>query len=71
MSFLKNLFDERFILHRLKATRFATVVTALAMGAYLNYEIFVNNIIHWDVLVFLGIMAIAKILAAVYYRFTN
>lgn len=71
MSLLKNLFDERFILHRLKATRFATVVTAVAMGAYINYEMFVNDTIHWDILYFLVIMAVAKILAAVYYRFTN
>jgi len=71
MWFFKNLFDERFILHRLKATRFATIVTAIAMAVYINYDIFVSKTIHWDLLCFLGILVVSKLGATVYYRLTN
>ncbi len=71
MSFLKQLFDERFILHRLKATRFATIVMVLAMAAYFYYELLVTRVTRYDLLVFLVILAVGKIGATVYYRLTN
>ena len=71
MSFLKNLFDERFIMHRLKATRFAAVVTALAMALYTYYEMFKHDVIRVDMIVLLGILAASKLGATIYYRMTN
>ena len=71
MSFLKNLFDERFIMHRLKATRFAAVVTALAMALYTYYDMFAHDVIRVDMIVLLGILAVSKLAATVYYRMTN
>ncbi|MCK5879173.1 MAG: hypothetical protein KAH24_05315, partial [Holophagae bacterium] len=64
-------FDERFIMHRLKSTRFATVVTAVVMGGYAEYEIFVHHIIRWDIVVFLGILVFSKLGAMIYYRLSN
>lgn len=71
MLFPKNLFDERFILHRLKATRFATVITVLAMAVYINIEIIIHHVIRYDLIVFLGILLVSKVAAAVYYRITD
>ncbi len=71
MKFFSSLFDERFIMHRLKSTRFATVVTAVAMGAYAEYEIFVHHVIRWEIVIFLGILVVAKVGAMIYYRLFN
>ena len=71
VGFMKAMFDERFILHRLKSTRFATLVTAVAMGGYVEIEIFLHHIIHWDLVIFLGILAASKVAAMIYYRLTN
>lgn len=71
MSLFSNLFDERFVLHRLKATRFAAVVTAVAMAAYYYYELIKTDTIRYDLLVLLGIMVVAKLGATIYYRLTN
>ncbi len=71
MGMFSNLFDERFVLHRLKATRFAAVVTAIAMGGYYYYELIQADIIRYDLLALLGIMVVAKVGATIYYRLTN
>jgi hypothetical protein len=69
--FFESLFDERFAVHRLKATCFAAVVTALAMAGYFAYEFYVFGVLKMDILVLLGVLAIAKIAAMTYYRFTG
>ncbi len=71
MNFFRQLFDERFILHRLKATRFAAIVMALAMVGYFYYQLFVEHVTRYDLLIFLVILAVSKIGATVYYRLTN
>lgn len=71
MGIFANLFDERFVMHRLKATRFAAVVTAIAMAGYYYYVLVQTNTIRYDLLALLGVMAIAKVAATIYYRLTN
>ncbi len=60
--------DERFIMHRLKSTRFALVGVAVMMGIYFEYEYIVRKQLHWDILIFLIAMAILKFGAMLYYR---
>jgi hypothetical protein len=69
--FFESFFDERFEVHRLKATRFAAVTTVVAMGAYVAYEAFTRDVIRLDLMGFLGILAVAKVLGMVYYRYTD
>lgn len=63
--------DERFIKHRLYSTRFATIVAAIMMGFWFNYEYFANETLRWDLFVILMVTAISKIGAMIYYRITN
>lgn len=69
--FLESMFDERFVIHRLKATRFAAVVTALAMAVYLVYESYFKGVLRTDILILLVILAAAKVAAMTYYRVTE
>ncbi len=70
--FLKKWkFDERFLMHRLYSTRLAMVVTAVLMVIWFEYELFVNGVYHWDIFVFLIVLAITKIAAMIYYRLTD
>jgi hypothetical protein len=71
MFFKKWLFDERFVMHRLYSTRLATVVTAVLMGIWFEYELFVNEVYHWDIFAFLVILAVTKVGAMIYYRLTD
>lgn len=63
--------DERFIMHRFKATRLATVVGMVLMFVYFNYEVVANKTIRWDLLIILVAMAVTKVGAMLYYRRTN
>lgn len=72
MMFWKNTeIDERFYLHRLYATRFAAVVTAVFVATWLFYDLLINDTIREDFLIILLVMALAKILAMLYYRFRH
>ena len=63
--------DERFLIHRLKASRFALAIGLIAMFAWFQYELMVNKVIRWDYVVVLGIMAAGKVGAMIFYRRTN
>ena len=71
MRLFGSLFDERFIMHRLKSTRFAAIVTAVTMGGYAEYEILFHHLFRWDIVTFLGVLVISKLGAMLYYRFFN
>lgn len=60
--------DERFILHRLKSTRFALVGVAVLMGIYFEYEYLFQKEFHLDIFIFLMAMGILKLAAMLYYR---
>lgn len=63
--------DERFIMHRLKSTRFAMVVGIVLIFAFFTHGYLKGGIIRWDHFsVLLGI-ALAKVGAMIYYRRTN
>ena len=63
--------DERFTMHRFFSTRIAVLVGTLVMGGWFYYELFKNGIIKWDFVIVLTVMAVSKIGAMIYYRFTN
>jgi len=70
-NWFSNLFntDERFITHRYYSSRLALVVGVVLMAVWFYYEQFVNEVIRFDLLVFMVAMAATKILAMLYYRF--
>jgi hypothetical protein len=63
--------DERFLLHRYKATSHAAVATAFAIGGYFFYEQFANDTIRYDLMALLGVMAVVKLGFMVWYRLRN
>jgi len=63
--------DERFIMHRYYSTRIAMIVGILLIVAWFNYELLVNDLVRWDLAIIAGAMAIAKVLAMIYYRLTH
>ncbi len=60
--------DERFIMHRLKSSRFALIVTIVMMAVWFEYDLIVNSQIRWDLLIILSVSAIAKLGSMIYYR---
>lgn len=71
MEFIRGFSDERFVLHRYKATRFAAVMTAVVMVGIFNYEYLARGILNKNMILLLSIMAGTKVAAMIYYRFTN
>jgi hypothetical protein len=63
--------DERFKMHRLYSTRIATIIGAVMLGIFFNYEYFVSNVLRWDLFIILMTMAVSKVAAMIYYRKAN
>ena len=66
ISFLKP--DERFIMHRYYSSRAALIVAVIMMGVWFEYELLVNDLIRWDMLIILGATMVAKLGTMIYYR---
>jgi hypothetical protein len=73
LTTLKEAFgrDERFLIHRLKASRLALFVGVLALGALFWHDYLLYARTRIDLLAILIIMAFSKVGATVYYRVTN
>ncbi len=54
--------DERFVMHRLRSTRLAAIVGVIMMGAWTIYEF------RWELIIIMGVMAVTKWAAMLYYR---
>jgi hypothetical protein len=63
--------DERFKLHQLRSTRFAMLVTILALAVIFYYELIAVKSVRWDIFTVLSIAAVAKISALIYYKIIN
>ncbi len=63
--------DERFIIHRYKATRFAMVIGVVLIAAFFFYAYITHRTIRWDLFIILCATALAKVAAMMYYRRTN
>jgi hypothetical protein len=70
LSAFLNFFkpDERFIMHRLRSSRFALIVMVVLTAVCLEYEFFVNDQMRWDLFIILCAAAIAKFGSMIYYR---
>ncbi|MCP4357611.1 MAG: hypothetical protein GY796_06305 [Chloroflexi bacterium] len=69
--FWKRSFDERFVRHRLYATRFSAVVTAVFVAAWLLYEAIINDVVRQNLMLILIVLAVSKVAAMLYYRLTD
>jgi hypothetical protein len=65
------MLDERFTMHRFKATRLSVMVGMIAMVVVFNYDMIVNRTIRWDLMGILVGMAVTKFCAMLYYQKTN
>jgi len=65
------MIDERFLAHRYKATRLATLVGVVMMLVYFTYEAATRREIRWDLFVIMCAMAATKVVAMLYYRKKN
>ena len=65
------MIDERFLAHRYKATRLATMVGVVLMFVNFTYEVVTRREIRWDLLVIMCAMAATKVLAMLYYGRKN
>jgi hypothetical protein len=73
LPMLKEAFgrDERFLIHRLRASHLALFVGVLALGVLFWYEYLLHARTRIDLLAVLIIMAFSKVGAMVHYRATN
>ena len=60
--------DERFLMHRLRSTRWAAIVGSVAMGVFMIYELIVRGTLSWHMLVVIGAMGITKWVTMLYYH---
>lgn len=63
--------DERFVMHRYISSRIALIVGCLVMAIWFNYVFFAHDVIRWDLLIFLCVMALTKMVVMLYYRLTG
>jgi hypothetical protein len=65
------MLDERFIMHRFKATRLSLMVGMFAMVGCFVFEMLVHRTIRWDLLGILLVITVTKLCAMLYYQRTN
>lgn len=63
--------DERFVLHRLRASRFGLIAGLLTIMALVLYHAVVEEEIPWDLVFVAGSMALGKVAGMVYFRATG
>lgn len=63
--------DERYLVHRLRATSFGGIAGAfVASGLFLYYWL-ADQSTRWDLLAVALVMALVKVIALVWYRMTD
>jgi hypothetical protein len=62
----EKIFDERFLLHRLRSSRFSLTVTVAALVGFQAYAALVQNVIRWDLVAIIAAMAVSKLGAMMY-----
>jgi hypothetical protein len=62
------MIDERYVLHRYKATSHAAVVGSVLLGGFFLYDFLARDALRWDLAVVLAAMAITKLGVLAYYR---
>lgn len=68
---LKDNADERFLMHRLRATSLAGVVGGVTAALLFGYYYFVRQDPRWDLMAIAVLMAVVKLGTLAYYRMTD
>ena len=68
---MNKILDERYVLHRYKATSHAGIVMAVAVAGFFLYYRLHDNVFRWELAIPLFAGAVTKIVAMVYYRRTD
>jgi hypothetical protein len=68
---LKENVDERFLIHRLRATSLAGVVGGVTASLLFAYYYFVQQDPRWDLLAVAVVIAAVKLGALAYFRMTD
>lgn len=63
--------DERFVVHRYRASRLSLVVGIILMGGWFLYDRYANGVTHVEIAVIILAMAVTKLAAMAYYRLTG
>jgi hypothetical protein len=63
--------DERFLLHRLKSSRFGLIAGLLAILALFFYHAMAGNEPPWDLVAVAAAMAVGKLAAMAYFKVTG
>lgn len=63
--------DERFLDHRLRSTSLAAVVGGVALGGMTLWELHRTGEVRYDLFAVLGLMAVVKLGAMLYFRLTR
>jgi len=71
MRSLNENVDERFLIHRLRATSLAGVAGGVTASLFFAYYYFVEQTPRWDLLAVAVLMAVVKLSALAYYRMTD
>ena len=71
MTVLQGVVDERFLMHRLKATSIASMAgMILAMGLFV-YHYWADHVWNWELFSIGAVMAVVKQGLMAWYRHTN
>jgi hypothetical protein len=69
--FLSRRLDERFVRHRYRSTSYGGIAAALVMGCWSLYDLYVKDVVRWDFLIVLGVMALVKVAFMIGYQLRN
>ncbi len=62
------MIDERFVLHRYKATSHAAVVGGVLLGGLFLYDFLARDVLRWDIAIVMAAMAVTKLGVLAWYR---
>jgi hypothetical protein len=65
---MNTLLDERYFLHRYKATSHAGVVMAMLVAGLFIYHQLHDHVIRWELAAILAAGVVTKVIAMIYYR---
>ncbi len=63
--------DERFLDHRLRSTSLAGIVGGIILGAMILWDLHRTGEVRYDLFAVLGVMAVVKLGAMLYFRLTR
>jgi hypothetical protein len=71
VSILSRIFDERFLVHRLRSTSTAGITVAAGSLVLFEYRFVVDHVLDWDLLGVGCAFVVVKLLLMVWYSLKN